>query len=318
MLLVRLEIIVCILIYVSMYLYSYLSTHGKSGLPAHSDWEQFEVRLKMAIEWTQRYARRPCSSDFGDGLGGRDRANLEMHLEAEIEWTQRCTGRPWSTWSSEFEDELWGCDRASLEIQLETKIEWTQRCTARLWLSEFGDALGGRGRVNWEKHLDALIERVWRCTWWPRSSELRDALWGCDRASFEMQLETVFEWTQRFMQRPWSSEFGDALVACYDRARLEEYLELGDRKAVDRRRARCWDSIHRLVNLKPWECDEVTLPLKLLWRTGWWQWIVRAVCQTFSGHLEIVRMKGRQTILGVCCTRFMLHSVLTHDDGMER
>jgi len=39
---------------------------------------------------------------------------------------------------------------------------------------------------------------------------------------------------------------------------------------------------------------------------------------TFRGQLDIVRMKGRQTILGVCCTRCMLHSVLTHDDGMER
>ena len=39
---------------------------------------------------------------------------------------------------------------------------------------------------------------------------------------------------------------------------------------------------------------------------------------TFRGQLNIVRMKGRQTILGVCCTRCMLHSVLTHDDGMER
>ena len=38
---------------------------------------------------------------------------------------------------------------------------------------------------------------------------------------------------------------------------------------------------------------------------------------TFRGQLEIMRMKGRQTILGVCCTRCMLHSVLTHDDGME-
>jgi len=52
------------------------------------------------------------------------------------------------------------------------------------------------------------------------------------------------------------------------------------------------------------------------------------------GAYEIVRMKGRQTILGVCCTRCMLHSadaalsvgctqrmlhsVLTHDDAMER
>jgi len=39
---------------------------------------------------------------------------------------------------------------------------------------------------------------------------------------------------------------------------------------------------------------------------------------TFRGQLEIMRMKGRQTLLGVCGTWCMLHSVLTHDDGMER
>ena len=57
------------------------------------------------------------------------------------------------------------------------------------------------------------------------------------------------------------SESGDALVAGYDRARLEEYLEVVDLEAVGGRRARCWDSIHRLVNSKPWECDKVTSPL---------------------------------------------------------
>ena len=30
-----------------MYLYSYLSTHGISGLAARGDCQQFEVRLKM-------------------------------------------------------------------------------------------------------------------------------------------------------------------------------------------------------------------------------------------------------------------------------
>jgi len=38
---------VAILIYVSMYLYSYPSTHGISGLAAGGAWEQFEVRLKI-------------------------------------------------------------------------------------------------------------------------------------------------------------------------------------------------------------------------------------------------------------------------------
>jgi len=30
---------------------------------------------------------------------------------------------------------------------------------------------------------------------------------------------------------------------------------------ADRRRAGCCNSIHQLVNLQLWECDEVTLPL---------------------------------------------------------
>jgi len=30
---------------------------------------------------------------------------------------------------------------------------------------------------------------------------------------------------------------------------------------------------------------------------------------TFRGQLVIMRIKGRQTILGVCCTRCMLYSV---------
>jgi len=78
---------VCILIYVSVYLYSYPSTHGISGLATGGAWEQCEVRLKMTIEWTQRYTPRLWSSEFGDALGGDDRACLEIHLEAVIEWT---------------------------------------------------------------------------------------------------------------------------------------------------------------------------------------------------------------------------------------
>jgi len=173
-------------------------------------------------------------------------------------------------------DVLWGRDRATLDMQLETEIERTSRCTGRLWLSEFGDALGDYDWVNLEMHSEAVIERVWRCTWRLRSSELRDALGGRDRASLEMQLETEIEWTQRCTGRPWSSEFGhalggrdrvnsemhselwssvyrDALAAGYDLRRLEEYLEVVDIEAVDGRPARRWDSIHWLVNSKPWE-----------------------------------------------------------------
>jgi hypothetical protein len=48
-------------------------------------------------------------------------------------------------------------------------------------------------------------------------------------------------------------------------------LEAVDLEAVDGRRARCY----RLVHLKLWECNDVTLPLKLLWGTGWWRSIGR-------------------------------------------
>ena len=85
--------------------------------------------------------------------------------------------------------------------------------------------------------------------------------------------------------------------------------------AVDhvRRHAGSWDSIHRWVNSQPWECDEVTPPLRLLWRAGWWQSIVQGGTPeaetTFRGQLVIMRMKGRQTTLGGCCTRCMLYAV---------
>jgi hypothetical protein len=41
---------VCILIYVSMYLYSYPSTNNESVLAAGSAGEQFEEHLKMRLE----------------------------------------------------------------------------------------------------------------------------------------------------------------------------------------------------------------------------------------------------------------------------
>jgi len=51
---------VCILIYVSMNLYSYLSTHGISGLAAHGDCQQFEVRLKITTNmYSPLFSPRP-------------------------------------------------------------------------------------------------------------------------------------------------------------------------------------------------------------------------------------------------------------------
>jgi len=99
--------------------------------------------------------------------------------------------------------------------------------------------------LDWQH---AVIECSSRCAWRWQSRELIDTLWGCDRGG------------------------------------LDEDLEVFDLQAVDGRRARCWDSIHLFVNSKPWESDKVTLPLKLLWRTGWWQSICREICQKLKLH----------------------------------
>jgi len=80
---------VCILIYVSMYLYSNPSTHAISGLaavcriytprhPVHLCYP-FD-RACLRCTWRRRL------SELRDALGGRDWASLEMHLETEIEW----------------------------------------------------------------------------------------------------------------------------------------------------------------------------------------------------------------------------------------
>jgi len=187
--------ILCIqFVFSSTYLYSYLSTHGISGLAARGDCQQFEVHLQITIKWTQRYTPRPGSSGFGDALGGPDGENSEMHweaviervgdalrdwdwvnsqmhLEAMIERVWRCTWRPRL---SELRDALWGRDRASLEMHLEAEVEWTQRCTLRPWSSKFGNAIGDWDWLNSQIHSEAVIERVWRCT--------RSRLWSSEIA----------------------------------------------------------------------------------------------------------------------------------------
>jgi len=203
---------ICLLICVSMYLYSYPAIHAISELA----WEQFKVRLKMTIEWTQRYTWRQLLCELRDALGGCDRASLEMHLEAEIvqlrdtpggcNWMSlRCTWRAWSSG-----DALGGRDRVTQrctwrpwscnwEMHLEAVIERVWRYTGWPWSSELRDAPGGCDRVNWEMYLEAAIERVWRCTWRPWSCELG----GRDRSSLVMHLEAMIEWTQRCTWRPW-------------------------------------------------------------------------------------------------------------------
>jgi hypothetical protein len=57
-------------------------------------------------------------------------------------------------------------------------------------------------------------------------------------------------------------------------------LEAVDLVAVDGWHARC----HRFVHSKPWECDDVTLPLKVLWRIGWWRSIGRETHRKLKLH----------------------------------
>jgi len=105
---------------VSMYRYSYPSTHGISALAAGGAWEQFEVHVKMTIQWTQIYYPGPWLSEFGDTLRGRDGVNFEMHCEIVIERGCRCIWRPWS-------GKLGGRNCGSLEIQLEAVMEQVSR-----------------------------------------------------------------------------------------------------------------------------------------------------------------------------------------------
>jgi len=63
-------------------------------------------------------------SEFGDTLGGCNRASLEMHLEALTERVWRCTWRPRS---SELRDALGGHDRANLEAGFEQVWRYTWR-----------------------------------------------------------------------------------------------------------------------------------------------------------------------------------------------
>ena len=306
---------VSILIYVAMYLYSNPYTPGISALTAGGAWKQFEARLKMTIRWTQWYTPRPWSSEFRDAIGERDWVDPEIHWEAVMEQVCRWN---WSTRLSELRDAYWGCDWANLEMHLGTEIEWTQRCTRRPWLSEVGNAIGGGEWAILEMHFEAVIERVWRCNWRPGLSELGDTLWGRDQVSLEMHLEAMIEWTWRCTSQLRSSESGEALIAGYDWVRLEGYLAVVDEEGIDGRCARCWDSVHRLVQSEQWACDEVTLPLKLLWRTGMWRSISTEVrsklnLQSVVNSKSWQWMDNRQTqvyaVLSVCCTQCMLHSV---------
>ena len=147
-----------------MYLYSYPSTHGISGLAAGGAREQFKVRLKMMIKWTQRYTLRLWSCEFGNALGGDNRANLEAVIVRVSRYT-------WRLWLSEFRDALGGRGRANSQAVIERGWRYTWRPLS----SEFGDTLGGRNRASLEMHwvaASAKTEMAFSVFWafWNSSS----------------------------------------------------------------------------------------------------------------------------------------------------
>jgi len=64
--------------------------------------------MEAVIERVWRCTSMPQSSEFGDAIGGHDRATLKMHFEAAIERVGSCT---WRLLSSKFGDALGGYDR---------------------------------------------------------------------------------------------------------------------------------------------------------------------------------------------------------------
>jgi len=129
------------------------NTHGISVLAPWDECQQYEVRLKIMSEWTQRYTPSPWLSEFGDAIVDLHSVDSDMHLEADIEWTQRCPDR--------------------------------QRARG------LRDALTGRERADSEMHSEAMIGRFWRWTFRPRSREFGDALLGRDRPSMQMNFEAA-------------------------------------------------------------------------------------------------------------------------------
>jgi len=163
----------------------------------------------------------------------------------------------------------------------EIVIERVWRCTG-----------GGRNRASLEIHLEAVIESVWRCTWRRWSCEFRDTVGGGEWGSLEIHLEAVIELVWRYTWRLWLSEIGRVLGGGWWTVR--------------------WDWIHQLVDSQPWECDDLTLPLKLVWRTGWWWSFSREVRWKLKLHSGVNsklwewrddRQSQVYAVLCVCCTQ---------------
>jgi len=82
-------------VFTSRYLYSYLSTHGISGLAAGDTWEQLKVHRKMTINSTQRFIPLPYWSELEEAFGGWNWATPVMRWEAIHRWAWRGTLRLW-------------------------------------------------------------------------------------------------------------------------------------------------------------------------------------------------------------------------------
>jgi len=133
------------------------------------------VTLSTSVTLVSQYNRRCSLTmhlieHVWEALGHGDRVNSEMHLEAVIERVWICT---WRLRSSEFGDALGGHNRANLHCVIDRVWRYTsrprlselRRCTWRPWSSEFGDVLWGCDSEGLEMHLQAMIERDWRSTW---------------------------------------------------------------------------------------------------------------------------------------------------------
>ena len=265
----------------------------------------------------------------------------------------RCTGRPWL---SEFGDALGGRDRATLEMHWEAVIEQVWRCTGRPWSREFEYALGGHNRASLEMHFEAVIKRLWRCYWRPRLSECRDILWGCDSASLEIHLQPMIErdWKRTCSWSIWRLSMGGVpgaetlfiglFTPMYGNLTRWLYLwcSFGELAVGSRSAGKytgSWSYIRQSTRNR--ENERTTDNLRCMLYsvhtvlgvccTRCMLYSVYAVlgvcctrCMLYSVYAVLGVCRTRcmlysvYTVLGVCYTQCMLHSVLTHDDGMKR
>jgi len=148
--------------------------------------------------------------------------------------------------------------------------------------------------------LEIEIECTKRCTGKPWSREFGAALGGRGRVNSEMHSEAVTERVWRCTCRLWSSEIGGVLGGG----------QSGGGRWEVRQVLRLHSSVSRLETVGMWWGDFTVQALMENWLVAVDRWGGTPEAEaSLRGQLEIVRMKGRQTTLGVCCTRCMLYSV---------